>query len=97
MARRSEHQQQQIGRLAMRQEGEYWNAYYALPANVRSKGKILLGSIRMVAVMENEERKVAFMQMMRDIVSEIIEAQTGVRPMWNEPTPAPECERSGHA
>ena len=86
---------QQIGRLAMRQEGQNWNAYYALPDSMADP--IFLGSIRMGAITDNPERKQAFMQMMREIVSDIIEAETGVRPPWGGPTTAPEHERAGEA
>lgn len=86
---------EQIGRLAMRMEGDRWNAYYALPETM--KDPIFLGSIRMGAVADNPTRKQAFMDMMRDIVSEIIEDETGIRPQWGGPEPAPEHERSGSA
>ena len=86
---------QQIGRLAMRHEGDNWNAYYALPTSMTEP--IFLGSIRMRAISDNPERKQAFMAMMRDIVSDIIEAETGIRPAWGGPTTAPEHERSGEA
>ena len=86
---------QQIGRLAMRHEGEKWNAYYALPDSMEEP--IFLGSIRMGAIADNPERKQAFMQMMRDVVSDIIEAKTGVRPTWGGPTAAPEHEKAGAA
>ena len=84
-----------IGRLAMRHEGENWNAYYALPDSMDEP--IFLGSIRMGAITSNPERKQAFMQMMREVVSDIIEAKTGVRPIWGEPTTAPEHERAGQS
>lgn len=77
----------------MREEGETWNAYYAMPDTI--VGAIFLGSIRMGAVRANPERKQAFMDMMRDIVSDIIEAKTGTRPTWGGPERAPEHERSG--
>lgn len=86
---------QQIGRLAMRHEGENWNAYYALPSSMEEP--IFLGSIRMGAIAGNQERKQAFMLMMREIVSNIIETKTGVRPIWGGPTTAPEYERAGEA
>lgn len=86
---------QQIGRLAMRCEGENWNAYYALPDSMEVP--IFLGSIRIGAIADNPERKRAFMQMMREIVSDIIESEIGVRPTWGGPTAAPEHERSGSA
>jgi hypothetical protein len=84
----------QVGRLAMRHEGEMWNAYYALPDSM--KEPIFLGSIRMGAVVGNAERKTAFMHMMRDIVSDIIEEATGIRPTWGGPQSAPDHERAGH-
>jgi len=85
----------QIGRLAMRQEGGNWNAYYAMPDSM--EGAIFLGSIRMGAVVGHADRKKAFMDLMRGIVTDIIEEKTGHRPEWpDEPTPAPEHERSGH-
>lgn len=84
-----------IGRLALRHEGDFWNAYYAMPNTM--KGAILLGSIAMRFVIQNKDRKRAFWFMMRDAVSDIIEEQTGTRPTWpDEPIPAPESERSGH-
>lgn len=86
---------QQIGRLAMRQEGGNWNAYYALPTSMEQP--IFLGSIRMDAVVGHPERKAAFMDMMRDVVSDLIEEKTGVRPTWGGEKPAPEHERAGNA
>lgn len=57
---------------------------------------IFLGSIMVGAVAGHPERKAAFMDMMRDVVSDIIEEQTGVRPAWGGATPAPEHERAGN-
>jgi len=85
----------QVGRLAMRQEGGNWNAYYAL--NETMEDAIFLGSIKMNAVMGNPERKKAFMDMMRDIVADILEEATGTRPTWGGEESAPEHERAGNA
>jgi hypothetical protein len=86
----------QPGRLALRSEGEYWNAYYALPDTM--DGAVLLGTIRITAVVDNPERKQAFMDLMRGIVTEFLEEMTGVEVAWpNPPEPAPEHERSGSA
>jgi hypothetical protein len=87
---------QQIGRLALRHEGKMWNAYYAMPHTM--EGAILLGSIAMRFVVATETRKNAFMMLMREAVSDIIEEKTGARPTWPKPEgePAPESERSGH-
>lgn len=86
---------EQIGRLAMRHEGAMWNAYYALTSSM--DGAVFIGSIAMAAVVDNAGRTQAFMDMMRDIVADIIEEKTGVRPTWGGPEGAPEHERAGHA
>ena len=41
-------EKQQVGRLAMRVEGDFWRAYYAMPGTM--EGALLLGSIAMGAV-----------------------------------------------
>jgi len=83
-----------IGRLAMRHEGTNWNAYYAMPDTM--EGAIPIGSITMRFV-DNPERKKAFMDFMREAVSDLIEETTGHRPTWPDgPQSAPERERSGH-
>ena len=86
---------EQIGRLAMRQEGGNWVAYYALKETMDDA--IFLGSIRMGAITKNSERKTSFMNMMRDVVSDIIENKTGIRPQWGGEKSAPEHERAGSA
>jgi hypothetical protein len=84
----------QIGRLALRVEGNFWNAYYAMPGTM--KDAIFLGSIQLRFV-ENKKRKDVFMVLMREAVADIIEEITGTRPTWpNPPQPAPESERSGY-
>ena len=85
----------QIGRLAMRVEGDWWVAYYALPDTMDDA--LRLGSIHM-SIVENRDRKEEFLLLMRTAVGDLIESKTGVRPQW--PTPpqrAPENERSGSA
>jgi hypothetical protein len=84
----------QVGRLALRHEGESWNAYYVLPVGMEDR--VFLGSIRMGAIVDNPTRKQAFMDMMRDIVGDIIEEKTGIRPTWGGPQRAPENERAGN-
>lgn len=86
---------QQIGRLAMRVEGRNWTAYYALTDTM--DGALFLGSIAMAAVTDSPDRKQAFMDMMRDVVSDILEEKLGSRPDWNEPQGAHEHERAGRA
>lgn len=79
-----------LGRLALREEGTLWNAYYAMPDSM--EGALFLGSIQMRFV-DNEERKWAFIDLMTKAVADIIEEMTGERPVWNEPQRAPEHER----
>jgi hypothetical protein len=86
---------EQIGRLALRHEGGNWNAYYALPDTM--DGAIPLGSIRVNAVINNPERKQAFMDLVRDVVSGFIEEKAAIEPSWDGPKSAPDNERSGHA
>lgn len=88
---------EQIGRLAMRHEGDNWNAYYAMPGTM--DGAVLLGSIRMGCIVGRRERRDAFMALMREVVGDILEDKLGVRPTWPKPSgePAPEHERAGHA
>lgn len=86
----------EAGRLALRVEGDMWNAYF-----VRSKanmaGAILIGSIRLNAVTDRPARKAEFMQMMIDAVSDAIREVARVSPTWGEPVTASESERSGRA
>lgn len=85
-----------VGRLALRHEGTFWNAYYAMPDTM--DGAILLGSIAMRFVYRDPNRKSVFMHMMQAAVSDILEEQTGHRPKWPDgPQPAPESERAGHS
>jgi hypothetical protein len=60
-------EQTKIGRLAMRREGEWWAAYYAMPDTMERA--ILLGTIRMVAVENSPSLKEGFMQLMRIMVT----------------------------
>ncbi len=84
-----------IGRLAMRHEGLNWNAYYALSETMADA--VPLGSIAMRFVAGNPERMAAFIDLMREAVSDLIAEMTGVRPIWPEGVqPAPQHERAGN-
>jgi hypothetical protein len=86
----------QVGRLALRVEGKVWNAYYAMPSTM--EGAVWLGSIAMATVADNPERKEAFMDLMRGIVSEFLNDFYQQSVIWPDPPrPAPEHERSGSA
>jgi hypothetical protein len=80
-----------IGRLALREEGDTWVAYYAMPDTM--DGALVLANIRL-AIVANEDRKTEFIALMREAVSDLIESQCGSRPVWpGPPQPAPEHER----
>lgn len=87
----------QIGRIAIRQEGLWWNAYYRLPheeetkngADAEDAAPILLGSIRFSAIRDNVGRRQAFIKIMREIVDDLLEELFGTRAHWPGPTPAP--------
>ena len=84
----------QVGRLAMRHEGESWNAYYALADTMQDA--ILLGSINIDIVKKSAKAKQLFTELMTGVVSDMIEELLGERPSWDDPVTAPESERSGH-
>lgn len=86
---------QPIGRLALRVEGEFWNAYYA-PEHTM-EGAILLGSICMSAVLQSDKLKEKFISLMQSVVGKAINDMLGQRPMWDTPIPGPESERAGNA
>ncbi len=86
---------QPIGRLALRHEGSFWQAYYAMPDTM--EGAITLGNIRMAIIVGHPERKEIFMDLMREAVADIIEERTGTRPSWTSPHNAPEHEKGGHS
>jgi hypothetical protein len=84
-----------MGRLAMRVEGDFWYAYYAMPNSMEEA--IWLGCIRMQFVMD-AKRKQLFMDLMKSAVADILEDATGERPVWpSPPQRAPENERGGSA
>jgi hypothetical protein len=79
-----------VGRIALRREGIWWNAYWALPDTM--DGAVLIGSIPMAVAETNLEVKEAYMELMRKVVSTLIPGS-----IWPEgPHAAPEHERSGH-
>lgn len=84
----------EMGRLAFREEGVYWHAYYALPNTM--EGALPLATIHMRFV-NNKKRRREFMELMKHCVSEIIRERTGQNPHWPTERPAPEHERTKNA
>jgi hypothetical protein len=83
----------QIGRVALRVEGDWWVAYYALPDTM--DGAIEMGRVLM-ALVQQSKRKRAFMDLMRSAVGEFLKDATGVQPDFIT-SAAPEHERAGRA
>jgi len=84
-------------RLAMRAEGQWWVAYLARPNTMdgaKELGRVLMG---IVSGDGSEGRKAAFMDLMKSALTDASAAIGGVVEHWDEPTPAPEHERSGSA
>lgn len=86
-------QKQQVGRLALRVEGDWWVAYYALPNTM--EGAIEMARILMALVQE-PARKQAFMGLMQHAVTEFLKDITGASPDFITRA-APEHERAGRA
>lgn len=82
----------QTGRIALRVEGDFWNAYYAPPDTMA--GAILLGSISIGIVQRSETTKRAFMDLMRAVVADMIRDTLHTEPAWSDPISAPEHERN---
>jgi hypothetical protein len=82
-------------RLAMREEGSFWNAYIAETSTMR--GALLIGCIPMADVRNNIAIKTRFMGLMQDVMTESINEATGAEVSDYEVRPAPEIERGGKA
>ena len=86
-----------VCRLAMREEGHMWNAYFAQMHTMDNA--LLIGSIAMKLVEDSDALKTAFLAVMRDAVSVMLKEITGADEIeWPEPMghKAPEHERGGN-
>lgn len=81
-----------IGRLALRVEGNSWNAYWAKPDTM--EGATLIASVNMQLV-KTKARQDEWRLLMQEMAGDLIEEHAGVRPTWPEPEVAPEHERAG--
>ena len=77
-------------RLALRQEGKFWNAYLASPDTM--EGATLLGSIMLSVVKKNPKHKEAFMQLMQTVIGDALEEIVGIAPDFIDRV-APDGER----
>lgn len=85
----------EIGRLAMRVEGDNWVAYWT-PRQDTMERAVFLGSVSM-ALVQKEKRKNQFLRLMQEMFGDMVEKTHGQRPRWTDPIEAPEHERSGNA
>lgn len=81
-------------RLALRVEGEWWVCYVAKPGTMDLAVEI--ARIRM-SMVEDQERKHAFMDLCRSCMEEIVRRIGGTTLGWNDPVAAPEHEKAGNA
>ncbi|CAL77651.1 conserved hypothetical protein [Bradyrhizobium sp. ORS 278] len=83
----------EVGRVAFREEGSNWNAYYAM-SNTMDHA-LYLGTIKL-ALVANRQRKTEFIELMQKCVADVVEELYGVRPTFPPESlrAAPEHERS---
>lgn len=86
---------EQVGRIAMRQEGNLWVGRYAEPHSMEDA--VFLGSIQLALVHDPELKKV-FLALLEEGLTLILNGKgNGEFSFESEPTPAPEHERAGNA
>jgi hypothetical protein len=82
-------------RLAMRVEGDWWVAYLAQDDTM--EGAHRLGSILICAVIDNPYLRNQFIKLMQEMITHGMHKAFDRTPVWDEPEPAPQSERSGRA
>lgn len=75
-------EENQLGRLIIKREGHFWNAYHVV--SDKTENSNLIGSICIGAVVNNAEMRDAFKAMMISVVSEAIKEITGTVPIMKE-------------
>jgi hypothetical protein len=85
----------EVGRLALRVEGEWWNGYWA-PRQDSMAGAIHIGSVRL-GLAQNPKVKQTFIDLMTTAFGVAVKDATGLTATWGEPREAPESERAGNA
>ena len=86
----------EVGRLALREEGEFWSAYWC-PFKDTMDGALALGQIRLSLVGEaGSPVYVAFVALQRLAFEKVCQDVMGQTPTWGATRPAPENEREGH-
>jgi hypothetical protein len=81
------------GRIALREEGDWWVAYWARPDTM--DGALPLARVRMNLVAKDKAIKRAFIEFAQLIMTHGIEAVGGKIEGWHAPIPGPPHERGG--
>jgi hypothetical protein len=76
---------QNAGRIALRVEGDFYNAYYALPDSM--KGAIFIGCIRVALIKNDEVRRMQFLDFVRAAIEELLKDR-GHNIVWGGEQPA---------
>jgi hypothetical protein len=69
----------QIGRIALRVEGDFWRAYFAEPDTM--KGATMIGSIRLTCL-TNPECKRSFIDLMQQATAAVVLAAIDEEVVW---------------
>jgi hypothetical protein len=87
---------ERFGRIAFREEGDRWVAYFAQDHTM--VGAVFLGSVAMNVIVGRPRRKQQFIAFVREAFADIVEEYLGTRPVFPMPPErAPENERAGRA
>lgn len=84
-----------VGRVAIRHEGEFINAYWAQPDAMENA--TLLGSMRYALVAADNDVFEAFKELMQFAAQIFLKTALNADAKFGNEEPAPEHERSGHA
>jgi hypothetical protein len=86
---------QEVGRIAFRVEGDWWNAYWT-PRQDSMNEAVHLGSVRMSLAVAPDV-KASFMEAMKQAFAVATKDALGVAPEFGDAEHASERERSGRA
>jgi len=79
-------------KLCIRAEGDNWNAYIESTDTTDHPGFVYIGSIAKTFIENNEQRKKAFINLMKEAMSDLVEEITGYKTVITK-IGSPEHER----
>jgi hypothetical protein len=82
-------------KLALRQEGYWWVAYFDQLKS--GEDRVEIGRILMGVAQQEPAIKAKFIELNQMILEGVLKRIGIAAPFWNDPEPAPENERSGNA